>query len=154
MAASRGHNDRCTFWHYYFNSDIFRLRVFINQFGGSLASAETQATGWINGPAMDLKTVLCAEMCRIYGAISQIMADLEDKHREMVLVWEDFATDNAGLTNLILPPTYQISENTRNLLAFAIQITLRQPPLRALQMQFPQPLLQPDDAAASYPKYR
>ena len=61
----------------------------------------------------------------------------------MVQVWEEFALTNAGLTNLTLPPAYQISENTRNLLAFAIQIALKHPPLRALQLQFPPPLLQP-----------
>lgn len=131
------HHNRRTFWNYYFNSDIYRLLSFTNQFGGNLVAAETQITNWINGPAMDLKTAMCAEMQQIYGAINQVLADLQYKHQEMVAVWEDFALANAGLTNLSLPSTYQIGENTRNLLAFAVQITLRQPPLRALQMQFP-----------------
>jgi hypothetical protein len=142
------HKDRRTFWHYFFNSDIFRLRIFINQFSGSLVSAETQTTAWLDGPAADLKRALCAEMGCISGPVIQILDDLEYKHQEMVRVWEEFALANSGLANLTLPPGYQIGENTRNLLAFAIQIALNHPPLRALQLQFPQPLLQPGYADA------
>jgi hypothetical protein len=147
-AAFMAHRDRKTFWNYYFNSDIFRLRVFINQFGGSLVSAETQTTGWLNGPAADLKEAMCAEMGRLYGPVTQILDDLEYRHQEMVQLWEDFALAHTGLTHLTLPLAYQIGENTRNLLAFAIQIALKHPPLRALQLQFPPPLLQTEYADA------
>jgi hypothetical protein len=59
-----------------------------------------------------------------------------------------FALAHTGLTHLTLPLAYQIGENTRNLLAFAIQIALKHPPLRALQLQFPPPLLQSEYADA------
>jgi len=141
-------NNRKTFWNYTFNSDIFRLRVFVNQFGGNLVAAETQTIAWLDGPAADLKRAMCAEMQSISGPVIQVLDDLEYKHQEMVRVWGEFAAANVGPVNLALPPAYQIGENTRNLLAFAIQIALNHPPLRALQLQFPQPLLQPDYAHA------
>jgi hypothetical protein len=138
------HQNRKIFWNYYFNSDIFRLRALINQFSGSLVAAETQTTAWLDGPAADLKRAMCTEMQPISAPVIQVLDDLEYKHQEMVRVWGEFAAANVGPINLALPPVYQIGENTRNLLAFAIQIALNHPPLRALQLQFPQPLLQPD----------
>ena len=142
-AGFTAHNNRKTFWNYYFNSDIFRLRALINQFSGSLAGAETQTTAWLEGPAVDLKQALCAEMQPICAPVTQVLDDLEYKHQQMVRVWGEFAAANVGPINLAPPPAYQIGENTRNLLAFAIQIALNHPPLRALQLQFPPPLLQP-----------
>jgi hypothetical protein len=151
--AFTAHPNREGFWHTFFNAEIFALRALTGQFGGNRLSVEYHTAAWLDGPGGDLKAAMCQEMSQVYDALTQVLDDLEAKYRQMIQVWEEFALANAprlDLSHLALPPSYQISENTRNLLAFAIQIALKPPRLRALQLQFPPPLLQPGYANASY----
>ena len=93
----------------------------------------------------------CIHPGLLYTPIIQVLEDLEIKHQEMITAWHDFA-QSANITDAALPPHYQISENTRNLLAYATQIALKhQRPLTGLQLMFPleyQPLLKPVPVAA------
>lgn len=137
--------NREQFWRTYFSSDLARLRSMFAQFGGDRRSAEQGNHLWLNGPAADLKEAMCREASRLYAPLSQVLQDLEYKYEEMIAAWHDFAVA-ANITDTTLPPVYQVSENTRNLLAYAAQIAFKhQRPLTGLQMMFPlqQPLLQP-----------
>lgn len=129
------------FWATYFSAEILRLRAFLNQFGGNGQSAEFGATAWLGGPAADLKAAMCHELSQVYEPICQVLADLEFKHIELARLWREFALA-AGLPDPGFPAHYLISENSRNLLAYAIAIAMSQPrPLLGLQHCFPVPLL-------------
>jgi len=129
------------FWHYYFNADVAHLKQFLTEL------TDPKPLG-LTAPAADLKEAMCWEATRLYAPLTQILQDLEIKHEEMIAAWHDFAAA-ANITDATLPPAYLVSENTRNLLAYAAQIALtlgNQRPLTGLQMMFPlqpQPLLQP-----------
>jgi hypothetical protein len=158
------HTNQETFWAYYFNSDVNRLRVFLNQFGGNGHSAESGTRAWISGPATDLKQAMCQEMVRLYPPLLQVLEDLELKHAELGRVWREFALRQAqdaalqqaqGVTlpghvpDPGYPPHYLVSENARNLLAYAAYIALHKPqPLQGLQRQFP--LFSPPTEAGLY----
>jgi hypothetical protein len=137
------HQNLDTFWAYYFDAaETIRLRLFLNQFGGDGRSAELGTTAWLGGPAFDLKQAMCQEMAYFYPPLLQVLADLEFKHAELSRAWREFALA-AGLPDPGFPTHYLVSENTRNLLAYAAQIALalRQapPPLQALQLRLPMP---------------
>jgi len=139
------HRNREQFWAFYLNSSTSRFRSFLAQFGGDRRSAEQGNHLWLNGPASDLKEAMCREASRLYAPLSQVLQDLEVKHEDMIAAWHRFAVA-ANITEATLPAAYQVSENTRNLLAYAAYIALRhQRPLTGLQMMFPmqQPLFQP-----------
>ncbi len=127
------------FWHHYFNAEVVQLQAFLTE----LADPNPLA---LNTPAADLKTAILDDIARLYAPLSQVLQDLAIKHQEMIAAWYDFAAA-ANIAEATLPPNYQISENTRNLLAYAAQIALKhQRPLSGLQMMFPlqpQPLLPP-----------
>jgi hypothetical protein len=59
----------------------------------------------------------------------QVLEDLEQKHAELGRAWQAFAITN-GVPDPGFPPYYLISENTRNLLAYAARIALDQPQIR------------------------
>jgi hypothetical protein len=129
------------FWAYYFNSEILRLRAFLNQFGGNGQSADFGTIAWLGGPATDLKGAMCREMSLIYEPICQVLADLEFKHAELGRLWREFALA-ANLADPGFPAHYLVSENSRNLLAYAATIAVsRRHPLLGLQPYFPMPLL-------------
>ncbi len=136
------HTNQATFWGYYFDGPLVRLRLFLNQFGGNFQSAEYGTDAWLDGPAADLKAAMCREMSLVYGAMSQVLQDLEYKHEELGRVWFEFALA-AGLQPAAWPNQYLVSENTRNLLAYAAGIAHQQQrrPLYGLQTQFLTPLL-------------
>lgn len=157
------HHNQDTFWAYYFNAEVIRLRLFLNQFGGNGRSVEFGAMAWLGGPATDLKQAMCHDMGQLYAPLLQVLEDLELKHAELGRVWRDFAlrtsplresqdaalqqaqdaAQTSGIPDPGFPPHYLASENTRNLLAYAAQIVLDHPrPLLALQQQFPLPFLQ------------
>ena len=132
------HSNPDTFWACYFNSEVIRLRAFLNQFGGNRRSIEFGTPAWLDGPAADLKLAMCQEMTRLVAPLLQVLEDLELKHVELGRVWREFALQS-GITDPGFPPHYLASENTRNLLAYAAHIALHKPqPLRGLQRQFPQ----------------
>jgi hypothetical protein len=129
------------FWAYYFNSEILRLRAFLNQFSGNGKSADFGVITWLGGPAADLKAAMCQEMSLIYEPLCQVLADLEFKHAELGRLWRDFAL-TANLPDPGFPAHYLVSENSRNLLGYAAAIATSQShPLRGLQHCFPTPLL-------------
>lgn len=135
------HFDQATFWATYFAAETWRLRRFLNQFAGNRQSAEYGTTAWLGGPTADLKAAMCREAGLVYPAISQVLQDLEYRHEELGRVWHEFALAS-GLPDPGFPTHYLISENTCNLLAYAAQIALKQPPpLAGLQTQFLVPLL-------------
>lgn len=139
------HFGRERFWAYYFSNTIDHLRMFAVQFGSRhRPSAEFGTPAWLDGETADLKDAMCQEMAAIYEPVCHLLDDLERQHTALVRTWHDFAL-TAGLEEVTLPPHYTISENTRSLLAFAIQIALKtKRPLTALQLQFPVPLLYPE----------
>lgn len=125
------------FWNIYFNSDLSRLRACLNQFGGERQAAEGGGHHWLDGKAADLNTAMCIEAERIVVPLNQVLHDLEIKQVELVEAWRAFSVA-AGISDVPLPTPYQVSENTRNLLAYAAQIALRQQrPLAGLQLRFP-----------------
>ena len=142
------HRNREQFWWTFFGSDLERFKAFLAQFGADRRSAEQGDYLWLDGGAADLKEAMCREAARLYAPLSQVLRDLEYKYGEMIAAWHDFAAA-ANITDVSIPPAYQVSENTRNLLAYAAQIAFTlgsQRPLTGLQMMFPlqpQPLLQP-----------
>ncbi|MBN1220823.1 MAG: hypothetical protein JXM69_18015 [Anaerolineae bacterium] len=145
-----GYN-REQFWLTHCAGSAGRLKALMAQFGGDRRSAEHGNYQWLNGPTADLKEAMCREASLLYPPLIQVLEDLEIKHREMITAWHDFAL-NANITDAALPPHYQISENTRHLLAYAAQIALKhQRPLTGLQLMFPleyQALLKPVPVAA------
>jgi hypothetical protein len=42
-------------WEHYFNSDVFYLKVFLNQFGGNHLSVQFSTIAWLGGSGIDLK---------------------------------------------------------------------------------------------------
>jgi hypothetical protein len=153
------HTNQETFWAYYFNSEVNRLRAFLNQFGGNGHSAEYGTRAWFNSPAADLKQAMCQEMVRLYPPLLQVLEDLELKHAELGRVWREFAlrhsqwSQDAALNSRVpdpgYPPHYLVSENARNLLAYAAYIALHKPQsLQGLQRQFP--LFSPPAEAGLY----
>ena len=135
--------DRSTFYQTQFAAESLRLKIFMNQFAGDKRSAEYGTTAWLDGPASDLKQAMCREAERLYPPLSQVLDDLEFKHAELGRVWREFALNN-GLPDPGYPPHYHISENARNLLAYAADIALRRgQPLQGLQVRFPDPWLEP-----------
>lgn len=142
--AFSAHYGRESFWPYYFSADIEHLRRFLNQFAGTGLSAEGGTQEWLTAaPAVDLKAAMCREMGEVYEPVTQVLNDLEYQHSALVQVWYDFANES-GLEGVALPAAYSISENGRNLLAFAIRIALKER-LRGLQLRFPMPLVYPVD---------
>ena len=130
------------FWVYYFNSEVIHLRAFLNQFGGTRVSVDFNTPAWSGGPATDLKQAMCQETVTLYTPLTQVLDDLEFKHAEIGRVWREFALAS-GIPDPGFPPHYRISENSRNLLAYAASIAISQArPLQALQFRFPTPLLQ------------
>jgi hypothetical protein len=141
--------DRWTFYQTHLSAESLRLKIFMNQFAGDKRSAEYGTTAWLDGPAADLKQAMCREAARLYAPLSQVLDDLEFKHAELGRVWREFAL-NSGLPDPGYPPHYQISENARNLLAYAAHIALRrEQPLQGLQVRFPDPWLEPVAPAAA-----
>lgn len=129
---------RESFWAYYYSSEISHLKTILNQYGGDRRGAETGDHDWLRfGGAVDLKAALCEEVRRVYQPLLQVLNDLEYRHEEILSAWHQFAL-SAGIEDVALPPLYTVSENTRNLLAYAAAVALKQarPPL-ALQMRFP-----------------
>ena len=118
------HKNREQFWYFYMNSSPSRFRAFLAQFGGDRRSAEQGHHLWLDGPAADLKEAMCREATRLYAPLSQVVQDLEIKHQETVAAWHDVAVA-ATITDAVLPPAYQVSENTRHLLAYVAYIALR-----------------------------
>jgi hypothetical protein len=165
------HTNQEIFWAYYFNAEVNRLRLFLNQFGGSGQSAESGARTWLRGPAADLKGAMCQAMVRLYLPLLQLLEALELKHAELGRVWREFTlrqtpppgppstgllrqaqdvAQDAALHSRVpepgYPPHYRVGENARNLLAYAAATTLHQPqPLQGLQRQFP-PFSSPAEA--------
>ena len=72
-----------------------------------------------------IKQALCPETARLYAPLLQVLEDLEQKHAELGRAWQAFALAN-GVPDPGFPPYYMISENTRNLLAYAARIVLDQ----------------------------
>jgi hypothetical protein len=116
-----------SFWGFYFNSEISNLLAFLKQFGEDYYSAEYRDLAWMDEgrAALDLKAAMCVEMAKVYTAFCQVLQDLEFKHLEIIQAWESFAKQ-ANIVGVPAPPTkYHISENVRNLLAFAAEIALK-----------------------------
>ncbi len=131
------------FWVYHFSSEVQRMKGVLNQFGGNGRSADHGTLDWLNGPAADLKHAMCAEASRLYTPLTQILTDLEHKHAELGQVWRDFAL-TSGLPDPGFPQHYLVSENSRNLLAYAAAIVAAEqsrPPLQGLQLDFSVPFL-------------
>jgi hypothetical protein len=100
--------------------------------------AETGDHDWLRfGGTADLKAALCEAVRRVYQPLLQVLNDLEYRHEEILAAWHQFAL-HAGIEDVALPPLYTVSENTRNLLAYAAAVALKQAPSPlALQMRFP-----------------
>jgi hypothetical protein len=118
--------NRVTFWTTYFNAEAICLRMFLNQFGGNGRSVDFNTHAWLDGPAADLKQAMCRETARLCAPLLQVLEDLEQKHAELGRAWQAFAIVS-GVPDPGFPPYYLISENTRNLLAYAARIALDQP---------------------------
>ena len=118
--------NRLTFWTTYFNAEAICLRLFLNQFGGNGRSVASNTHTWLDGPAADLKQAMCRETARLYAPLLQVLEDLEQKHAELGRAWQEFAI-TSGIPDPGFPPYYRISENTRNMLAYAAHIVLDQP---------------------------
>lgn len=118
--------NRLTFWTTYFNAEAICLRLFLNQFGGNGRSVDYNTQAWLDGPAADLKQAMCQETARLYAPLLQVLEDLEQQHAELGRAWQAFAIAS-GVPDPGFPPHYVISENTRNLLAYAARIALDQP---------------------------
>ena len=119
------------FWAQYANSDAGRLATLINQFGGDRRHALDNSHAWLAGTTADLKAALCDAMTPPAPPLLQVLADLAQQHEAMIHVWRDFARQS-GVSMPALPPAYQVSANTRHLLAYAAQIA-RKRPLPGLQ---------------------
>lgn len=131
--------NRTEFWQANF-TDLERLKATLAQFGGDRRSVEQGDHAWLRGPAADLKLAICEYTTRLYAPLLQVLHDLEAKYEEMVAAWHAFALAS-NITDTPLPPAYQVSQNTRHLLAYAAQIALKhQRPLTGLQLRFPLPL--------------
>lgn len=131
------------FWAYHFNAEALRLRAWLSQFGGNGRSVDFGTLAWLGGPAADLKHAMCAEACRLYAPLIQVLTDLEHKHAELGQAWRNFAL-NSRLPDPGFPQHYLVSENTRNLLAYAAGIVAAEqsrPPLQGLQLDFSVPLM-------------
>ncbi len=125
------HLSRQGFWEHYANSEINHLKRLINQFGGDRKHALNDNHDWLSGTSTaDLKAALCDEMTPLASPLLQVLTDLEQQHDEVVQVWQDFAAP--ALPTLPLPPKYQVSANTRRLLAYAAAVA-RKRPLQGLQ---------------------
>ena len=130
------HFNQANFWAVYFNAEISHTTALLNQFGGDGRSVECGTTAWLNEPVADLKQALCRETDFIMAPVLQVLTDLEYRHAEMGRLWRDFAGE-AGL-EAGFPAEYQVSRNTRSLLAYALAIARQQQsPLRSLQIRFP-----------------
>ena len=135
----RSARNRTEFWELHFNSDLRRLLALLDQLGGDRRSVEQGDHAWLSGPAADLKLAVCEYTTRLYPPLLQVLEDLEAKYEEMVAAWHAFALASS-LTDTPLPPAYQVSQNTRHLLAYAAQLALKhQRPLTGLQLRFPLP---------------
>lgn len=115
--------NRARFWQYYFDDRPAHLRALLEQ-------VLNDGTG----EAADLKIAMSQTLAPLYAPIGQVLADLEQQHAELVEVWYEFAL-NAGLAVADLPQL-SLSRNSREMLAFAIQIALHRP-LTGLQLCFP-----------------
>jgi hypothetical protein len=118
--------NRLTFWATYFNAETICLQLFLNQFGGNGRSVDYNTHTWLDGPAADLKQAMCRETARLYAPLLQVLEDLEQQHAELGRAWQAFAI-TSGVPDPGFPPHYLISENARNLLAYAARIALDQP---------------------------
>ncbi|MCL4303151.1 MAG: hypothetical protein KJ077_46125 [Anaerolineae bacterium] len=131
------------FWSFHCAAASERLRFFLGQFGGNGRSVDFGTLAWLGGPAADLKHAMCAEAGHLYAPLIQVLTDLEHKHAELGQAWRNFAL-NSGLPDPGFPQQYLVSENTRNLLAYAASIVSAEqsrPPLQGLQLDFSVPLL-------------
>ena len=134
----RSARNRTEFWQANF-TDLDRLKATLAQFGGDRRSVEQGDHAWLSGPAADLKLAVCEYTTRLYAPLLQVLEDLEAKYEEMVAAWHAFALAS-NITDTALPPAYQVSQNTRHLLAYAARIALKhQRPLTGLQLRFPLP---------------
>jgi hypothetical protein len=139
LCSFTAHRDRDTFWRFYCDADLLRLKLLMAQFAADRRSAEYGTTAWLDGPAADLKQAMCAQAARLYEPLSQVLEDLAFKHAELGQAWRQFALQ-AGLPDPGFPAAYQVGENTRNLLAYAAHIALHNvKPLSGLQYRFPAP---------------
>lgn len=137
LCGLSSHTNPDRFWHFFCNAEPHNLAALLNQFGGDQRHAELGNRVWLATPAADLKAAMCREAERLYVPLNQVLQDLAYKHEELVAAWHHFA-QAAQLQEVPLPPHYRVSENTRNLLAYAAQIALTQPrPLAGLQLRFP-----------------
>jgi hypothetical protein len=128
-----------TFWVFWFKNPQ-HFRAFLNQFGGNKMSAERGMYDWFHSrAARDLKQAMCEEMGQVYGAIIQVLTDLENNHNSLASAWSTFA-QNAGLA--VTPyPAFVIGENAQTMIAYAVDIAIKTaaaPPLRGLQLIFPE----------------
>lgn len=131
------------FWAYHFAAEVIRLRAWLNQFGGNGRSVDFGTLAWLGGPASDLKHAMCHEAGRLYAPLTQVLTDLEHKHAELGQAWRNFAL-TSGLPDPGFSQFYLVSENTRNLLAYAAGIVAAEqarPPLQGLQLDFSVPLM-------------
>lgn len=134
------HSGRAAFWEAYFDAGILDLKEFLDLFGRGQV---VQARWFSVGRGEDLKLAMCAEVQLIYSPILHVLADLEDNHHHIVQIWRRFAQE--WIIETPLPPYYYtISENTRNLLAYAagIAIERQQPPASPEPFAVGVPLLQ------------
>ncbi len=140
------HFNQANFWAVYFNGEMAALQALLNQFGGDRRAAESGTTAWFNEPAADLKQALCRETAAIIEPVRQVLLELEERHADMARRWQEFARQ-AGLA-AGFPATYQISRNTRHLLAYALALARQQEaPLQSLQIHFPPAWLEPAPAS-------
>lgn len=131
------------FWSFHFSAASERLKFLLNQFGGNGRSVDFGTLAWLGGPASDLKHAMCHEAGRLYAPLTQVLNDLEHKHAELGQAWRNFALAS-GLPDPGFPQHYLVSENTRNLLAYAAGIVAAEqsrPPLQGLQLDFSVPLM-------------
>jgi hypothetical protein len=133
------HLSRASFWAIYFSAGILDLQEVLDRFGrGRVVQAR-----WLSvGRGEDLKLAMCAEMQLIYAPLLHVLADLEEGHQDIIRIWRRFAQQ--WIIETPLPPYYTISENTRNLLAYAAGIAIKrqQPPAPPEPFAVQIPLLQ------------
>ena len=141
------HSNLEAFWLTYFNAEIDHLYRFISQFGRrDRLSAESGTTAWLTSTYADINQAMCDAFTPYYAAFGQLLQDLTVQHQDFVDRWTSFARE-AGVAPMEPPPTYLVSENTRNMLSYAVQLIMRyHQPLPGLQ----QLMFHPTESQASF----
>ena len=141
------HSHLETFWSDYFNAEVDQLDRFISQFGRrDRLSAESGTTAWLTSTYADINQAMCDAFTPYYAAFGQLLQDLTVQHQDFVDRWTSFARE-AGVAPMEPPPTYLVSENTRNMLSYAVQLIMRyHQPLPGLQ----QLMFHPTESQASF----